>query len=115
MPHIILQYTDNIVLKQNFNQLFLKIHTALSVSVGINPNNCKSRAIKLTDYFIGDGDKSNAFAHLELRIFEGRAKDLKQKTGNEVLILLKNHYPENLDIQFTVEIIEMNPDLYFKL
>ena len=115
MPHIILQYTDNIVLKQNFNQLFSKIHTALSGIAGINPKNCKSRAIKLANYFIGDGDKSKAFAHLEIRIFEGRAKDIKQKIGNEVLILLKNHYPENLDIQFTVEIIEMNPELYFKL
>ena len=117
MPQIILQYTDNIIQKKDFIHLFSKIHTALSGSAGINPENCKSRAIKLTDYFIGDGDKSNAFVHLELRIFQGRTEDIKQHIGNEVLKLLQKYFddiPENLDIQYTIEIIEMNPELYFK-
>ena len=117
MPHIILQYTNNISSKKDFNSLFLGIHTLLLKKAGINPENCKSRAIKLTDYYIGKGDKPNAFVHLEIRIFQGRSLEIKQEIGNEVLKLLKNHFddiPENMDIQYTIEIIEMNPELYFK-
>jgi len=117
MPHITLQYTDNISPQNEFNHLFSEIHTLLSDNAGINPNNCKSRAIKLTNYYIGDGNKSNAFVHLELRIFQGRTEVITQQIGNEILKLLQKHFDdrlENLNIQYTIEIIEMNPELYFK-
>jgi 5-carboxymethyl-2-hydroxymuconate isomerase len=117
MPHITLQYTNNISNKKNFNRLFAGIHTVLSKRAEIDPRNCKSRAIKLTDYFIGEGEKSNAFVHLELRIFQGRNSEIKQQIGKEILKLLKTHFKENsenLKIQFTVEIIEMDGELYFK-
>ena len=118
MPHIILEYTDNISIKKDFNQLFAGIHTVLSEKAGIDPGNCKSRAIKLTDYFIGEGEKPNAFVHLEIRIFQGRNLEIKQQIGNEILKLLRNYFnenSENLNIQITVEIIEMDGKLYFKV
>ncbi|NOX47934.1 MAG: 5-carboxymethyl-2-hydroxymuconate isomerase [Chlorobi bacterium] len=114
MPHIILQYTDNIKKGRNFNPLFSEIHSLLSNKAGIDPINCKSRAIKLTDFFIGEGDKPNAFVHLEIRIFQGRTPVIKQGIGNEILKMLKNHFQENLNIQFTIEIVEMDKELYFK-
>ncbi len=117
MPHIILQYTDNIKRGRSFNPLFSEIHSLLSNKAGIDPITCKSRAIRLAEYFIGEGDKRSAFVHLEIRIFQGRAPEVKQGIGNEALKLVQNHFqdnPEKTSIQFTVEIIEMDRELYFK-
>ncbi len=70
MPQITLQFTDNIKALPNFNFLFAEVHQTLNNIAGIKIENCKSRAIKLEKYYIGDGTNSQGFVHLEVKILE---------------------------------------------
>ena len=117
MPHLTLEYTDNITQSINFKQVFSDLHRIMEETGGININNCKSRAVKLENYFIAGGEEDKAFVHLEIRFLEGRTTELKQVIGGKILEKLKEHYSksiEDLDIQITVEIKDILRDLYFK-
>jgi len=80
MPQITLQYTANVDQEVNSMDLFSKVHQILSNAGGIKVENCKSRAFKLEDYYIGQGGSNNAFVHLDLAFLEGRSIVLKKRS-----------------------------------
>ena len=117
MPQITLEYTSNITQEFKFDFIFSEIHRIVSKTGGINIKNCKSRANKQQNYFIGQGESNNAFIHLEIRFLEGRSDLLKQDIGNKVLIFLKDYFKSSLtgfDLQITVEITDIQKKTYFK-
>lgn len=117
MPQITLQYTDNVKQSAAFSELFAKIHLIVSEVGGIRVDNCKSRAIRLEDYFVAAGDAQRGFVHLDLAILEGRPDPTKRELGRRSLDILKRNYEsvnEALDLQITVEIRDMRRDTYFK-
>jgi len=117
MPQIKLEYTDNIPDKINFEDTFSKIHHLLHDIAGIAIHNCKSRAVKLDKYYIGDGISKSKFVHLEIALLEGRTKEIKQRIAEEILqILKKNYLTKRLidDLQVTVEIKDIKKEFYFK-
>lgn len=117
MPQIKLEYTDNVELVKDISKVFSEIHLVLNQTAGIKLENCKSRAVQLADYYIGEGGTDQAFVHLEVRILEGRSVDLKKQTGNTLLEILKTSYSFDINpigLQITVEIIDIIKDFYFK-
>lgn len=117
MPQIKLEYTDNVKLENKIGKVFSEIHLVLNQTTGVKIDNCKSRAVCLSDYYIGNGEINQAFVHLEVRILEGRTPELKKETGRILLEILNNSFSfhENPDgLQITIEIIDMNKDMYFK-
>jgi len=116
MPQITLEYTDNIQIGFGFKDLFHQIHQILHEKAGISMGNCKSRALCLTDYLVGDGTGDNAFVHLSICIFEGRQQELKTDIGNALLRLLQQYFisEKASGMQITVEIQEIVKQSYFK-
>lgn len=118
MPQIKLEYTSNITHDINFEELFSEIHRVLS-DVGNNDiNSCKSRAIKVDDYFIGNCEIENAFVHLEIKMLEGRDEELKRKIGWESMKILEDFYYQcftEFRFQITTEIIDIVKSNYFKI
>ncbi len=117
MPQITLQYTTNIDQSINIKDLFIKIHRILANVGGIKIENCKSRAIKIEDYYIGQGESSNAFVHVNVAFLEGRPLELKKDIGGQLLGLLKKYYTSSIaefNLQITVEIRDIMKELYFK-
>ncbi|HEY4552805.1 MAG TPA: 5-carboxymethyl-2-hydroxymuconate isomerase, partial [Bacillaceae bacterium] len=56
MPHIIVEYTDNIKKEARIASLLEKINRSLLENDGLFPiGGIRSRAIELNDYFIADG------------------------------------------------------------
>ncbi len=117
MPQITLQYTANINQKINYKAMFAEIHGILSDIGKINIGNCKSRAVKLDEYYIAQGEKDNAFIHLEVKFMEGRPDELKQDLGRQILDVLIKFYGKSIDkcsLQVTVEILDLKRNSYFK-
>ena len=113
-----LEYTDNVDQEVNFAHLFSRLHRVLSDVGGLRIENCKSRAIKLDQYYIGQDEADNAFVHVELRFLEGRSLELKQQIGRQILSILKKYYRPTLakqNLQITVEIKDIERQLYFKI
>ncbi len=117
MPQLTLDYSNNITQYIEFQALFSQLHQVLNEVGNIIIENCKSRAIKRDEYFIGTGKIENAFIHLEIRFIEGRSGELKQKIGEACLQILENHLEisiRNLKLQITVEIVDIPKSSYFK-
>ena len=117
MPHITLQYTNNVKESTSFEKLFHIIHQALHHIAGIKIENCKSKAVKLEDYYVGNGSGKPGFIHVEVKFMEGRSMDIKSKIGEHILNIVKNHFQshiKNPDFQLTVELLDIKKTSYFK-
>ena len=117
MPQITLEYTANIIQEIQARELFSNIHHMLEEVGVIRIENCKSRAIRLDDYYIANGKIESAFIHLEIRFIEGRSPDMKAEIGQQSLAFLETYFTESilsLDLQITVEINDIHKHGYFK-
>ncbi|MBT3392364.1 MAG: 5-carboxymethyl-2-hydroxymuconate Delta-isomerase [Chloroflexi bacterium] len=117
MPHLILEYTNNISQAIDTQKIFAPLHQIIAETAGIRIENCKSRAILLNDYYIADGTPLQAFAHLSVRFLEGRSSEIRQSIGQQCLQILRGYFgdaPKELDLQLTVEIGDIQRQSYFK-
>jgi len=117
MPQLTFQYTANIDRDVNFKNIFSTLHEILANTGGIKIDNCKSRAIKLDNYYIGRGESNNAFIHLDVRFLAGRSVELKKEIGRQILDFLKDIYAPSMakyNLQITVEIGDIAGEFYFK-
>lgn len=117
MPQISLEYTDNLTQEINTAKIFRNIHQVLGEVAGIPLANCKSRANRLNDFYIADGDSKNAFIHLEVRFIEGRSAEIRSEIGEQCLEQLQAYFAESVssqNLQITVEIHDIHKPSYFK-
>ena len=117
MPHLTLEYTANIKQEIDCATLFSGLHKIITKIGGINIENCKSRAIRLDNYYIGQSNESNAFVHLEISLMQGKSTELQQAIGIQCLNLLKEYFAPSLSklaLQITVDITEIYRSAYYK-
>ncbi len=117
MPHLSLEYTENLTQPIVAGQLFGKLHLVLADVGGVNVDNCKSRAVPRSCFFVGRGAPNSAFVHLDLRLLEGRPAELKTQIGDQCLAILESYFVPSaaaFDLQITVEIRDMARQAYFK-
>lgn len=116
MPHLVLEYSNNITSIDRLNPLFDKLHQLLANELPTQLSSCKSRCIAHPLFFIGDQDDTNAFVHLTIKILSGRAESKKSSLGKKILSLLSDFFmtePSNLKINLSVEIMDLDKN-YFK-
>ena len=108
MPHLTLEYTDNI----NFEvqPLLARLHRELVATGAINLKGIKSRAIRHSEYRIADGDPNYAFVHVNLLIREGRPLEIQKEAAQRVMAVLKEAFGylfEDGYLSLSVDIKEM--------
>jgi len=112
MPHIIVEYTDNIKSEANIPALLEKINNVLIGRSDIYPiGGIRSRAIELHDYRVADGTEDDAFVHTVLKIGAGRSEEVKQTTCNEMFEAIKEHFAELFNKRYlalSMELVEFN-------
>ena len=115
MPHLQLEYTKNIQTIINpvlFEQLFSILNKLADISI----DNCKSRSIQINDYQIGSGNNKIGFVHLEIKILEGRKKEIRNQIGRESMEIIRSYFKEyttKCKMQYSIEILEMKKEDYF--
>ncbi|MCL4297044.1 MAG: 5-carboxymethyl-2-hydroxymuconate Delta-isomerase [Anaerolineae bacterium] len=108
MPHLTLEYTDN--LDFDVQRLLARLHDELVATGAVNLKGIKSRAIRHTEYRIADGDEGYAFVHVNLLIREGRPLEIQQDSTRRVMALLKDTFGyrfENGYLSLSVDLKEM--------
>jgi 5-carboxymethyl-2-hydroxymuconate isomerase len=108
MPHLTLEYTDNIDV--DVQPLLARLHEELVATGAINLKGIKSRAIKHTQYRIADGNPDYAFVHVGLLIREGRPIEVQQEATRRVMKVLKETFEdlfEERKLSLTVDLKEM--------
>jgi len=108
MPHLTLEYSDNI--EVDVQPLLARLHEEVVATGAINLKGIKSRAIKHTQYRLADGDPDYAFVHVGLLIREGRPIEVQKEATQRVMKVLKEtfgHLFEKRKLSLTVDLKEM--------
>jgi 5-carboxymethyl-2-hydroxymuconate isomerase len=108
MPHLTLEYTDN--LDFEVQPLLARLHEEVVATGAINLKGIKSRAIPHTQYRIADGDPQYAFVHVGLLIREGRPVEIQKDATHRVMAVLKDVFRqrfENGHLSLSVDLKEM--------
>lgn len=109
MPHIIVEYTDNIKKEARIASLLEKINRSLLENDGLFPiGGIRSRAIELNDYFIADGTGDDAFVHVTLKIGSGRAEEAKKAACDKLFDVMKEHFSD----LFSKRYLALSMELY---
>jgi len=118
MPHIVIEYSDNVVDKVDSKALMQKIHERLYQTELFDINDIKSRIIVHSDYYIGDGSEKRGFVTLTLSILSGRSKETKKMLSVICLKVLKEEFSNSLAkllFSITVQVKELDKDSYGKI
>ncbi|MCS6808419.1 MAG: 5-carboxymethyl-2-hydroxymuconate Delta-isomerase [Bacteroidota bacterium] len=118
MPHIILEYSTNIVEKPDFASLFRSIHDAMMKFGVFHRDDLKSRAYACDTYFIADGKPHHAFVHAEIGILSGRSAEMRDELSNDIIDILRTAFQDSLHERHcivSVEIRELDRETYRKV
>ncbi|ELX8380760.1 5-carboxymethyl-2-hydroxymuconate Delta-isomerase [Providencia vermicola] len=117
MPHFIAECTDNIRDQANLPELFAKVNSALA-GTGIFPlGGIRSRAIWLDTWQMADGQHDYAFVHMTLKIGAGRSLEDREKTGQMLFSLIKEHFAQLMNERYlalSLTMEELDPVLNYK-
>lgn len=108
MPQLTLEYTDN--LEFDVQSILARLHTELAATGAINLKGLKSRAVRLSEYRIADGNPQYAFVHVNLLIREGRPLEIQKDASQRVMKVLEETFGgcfENGYLSLSVDIKEM--------
>ncbi len=93
MPHLVIEYTANIAADADIPGLLRKANAALIAQGDVIPiGGVRSRAIRLTEYRVADGEADYAFVHATLKMGAGRSAETRKKLGDELFAVIKAHF-----------------------
>ncbi|WP_217589385.1 5-carboxymethyl-2-hydroxymuconate Delta-isomerase [Lentibacillus saliphilus] len=94
MPHIIVEYTDNLKADGHIPELLKKINAALIHEGNVFPTGgIRSRAIELRDYEIADGQgQDDAFVHVTIKMGAGRPDHVKKAVCDNLFKEIEQHF-----------------------
>jgi len=95
MPHIVIEYTANLASVARLPILLKTVNEVLIAQGGVFPTGgIRSRAIRLDDYRMADGEADDAFVHVTLKIGSGRSEAVKKQTCDALFEAIKAHFAE---------------------
>jgi 5-carboxymethyl-2-hydroxymuconate isomerase len=112
MPHLTLEYSDNIEFE--VQPLLKRLHEELAATGAINLKGLKSRALRRTQYRIADGYEGYAFVHLNILLRGGRDIETRQEIARRAMAVLEDtfgHYFDGGYFSLSVDMKEMEPGL----
>ena len=113
MPHIKLEYTENVQWKNPIQDIFSKLQTVLIQHARVKPQNCKSRATELKVFFCTGKNHPGGFIHIEISLLSGRSETVKTKIGTECTQIICEFLEDVTQAQVSVEIRDMDKNNYF--
>lgn len=119
MPHLTLEYTDNL---NDFDapRALLAVNGALAASGLFADADIKSRAHRLSDYRIGTAEAERAFVHIRIALLGGRSEAQRKALADATLGALQEAMGKALErkqgreIQLSVETVDIDPASYAK-
>lgn len=93
MAHLIFEYTDNLPRGQaDIPGLLRKANHVLLEQGLFPPGGIRSRAVRLEDYCVAEGDHDDAFVHATVKIGAGRDPEAVRRTAAALFDMMKDHF-----------------------
>lgn len=108
MPHLTVEYTDNI--QFDVQALLARLINAMVATGAVNLKGVKSRVICYDNYRIADGYQGYGFVHLNILVKEGRSVATQQEMTQRTMKVLEDtfqRYFEDNYISLSVDLKEM--------
>ncbi|MCX4428160.1 hypothetical protein ACIQWL_11965 [Streptomyces mirabilis] len=96
MPHLVLEYSGNVRDRTDPAALFGKLHIELASVGGFRVQDFKSRAVRMDQYFIGDGTREQSFVNLDVRTFGGKSPEARTAVSEAALTVLADAFEATL-------------------
>lgn len=113
MPHIIIEYSENVAAQHNIQALVDHLHAA-ALDHGLPTlDSLRTRAVAREHYRIADGDPHHAFVAITARIGPGRSAEVKMGFLETLIDRAEQTMERDrstLAIAFSAEIQEIDPD-----
>ncbi|TJZ73836.1 5-carboxymethyl-2-hydroxymuconate Delta-isomerase [Chitiniphilus eburneus] len=115
MPHLTVEYTDNLPTLTPLPLLQALNHTLAATGL-FNEIDIKSRARVLDAYVVGTAGGERAFVHARLAVLAGRPESERIKLGQRLLAVLQDRIeaPAGTHLQCCAEVIEIERESYAK-
>ena len=110
MPHIIIEYAEQLASEAEIETILRVVHQATVDSGLFQANHIKTRAYPFRQFSNAGG--RNPYIHVQARIKSGRDAENKKQLGEAILAGLSS-LNSNASVM-TVEIIDMDRDSYAK-
>jgi 5-carboxymethyl-2-hydroxymuconate isomerase len=111
MPHIIVEYSDNLALE--VEKLASELHQTLCQQPTVIAAAVKTRIVPVQACIIGDNRKIGKMLHICLKLLPGRSDDLR-KTMAQALFDAVGAIVKDPNISITVETVEIHAMSYIK-
>ena len=112
MPHLIYEYTDNLLPDADIAALLRKSNQVLIDQGGVFPTGAiRSRAICLSEYCVADATVDDAFVHAVLKMGAGRSEEARKKAGDDLFKMICEHFAPifaRRSLALSLEIIEFS-------
>ncbi|HEX5062849.1 MAG TPA: hypothetical protein VFV99_25925 [Kofleriaceae bacterium] len=109
-----MEYSANLADAADLQRLLMSFHEALA-RIGVEIEDCKSRAYRCDVYRVGGGARTRGFVHVTLAVLDHRPPEAQREAGELLLGILQRSVVSDLDCDFTVEVRPMRTDGYFKV
>ncbi len=117
MPHIVVEYSDNLRERVDVAALIGCVHDA-ALTTGVFPlGGTRTRGSVRFDYKIADGDPRYGFIHIVMRIGQGRDQATKSAAAETVFQTASaflDHAFETAPLALSLEMQEIDSSLSFK-
>lgn len=116
MPHVIIEYTDNLAEETDIGVLLKNVNTTLLTHEDVIPiGGLRTRAIVLHDYCVADGTEDDAFVHVTIKLGAGRSEETIKKVCDDLFETIKKHFApifEQRYLALSMEIFEFTRATY---
>ncbi|WP_343591244.1 5-carboxymethyl-2-hydroxymuconate Delta-isomerase [Paracidovorax wautersii] len=116
MPHLTIEYTDNLA---GFPEA--EVLQAVNAAVASHPQipeeaDLKTRLVRVSRFEIGTAPANRAFIHAQLRLLSGRSPEVKKELTTRIADVLRrlSPRPEGVMVQLSAEVVDMDRPSYAK-
>jgi len=115
MPHLILEYSANLLPAFEPKQALHRMNTVLLASGEFVPDHIKSRALRVDDFLVGD-EAPGGFLHASLHLLSGRDDRTKLRLTEGLVAALRSCVTPAIQqrVQITAEACDMDRSSYSK-
>ncbi|HZF86296.1 MAG TPA: 5-carboxymethyl-2-hydroxymuconate Delta-isomerase [Burkholderiaceae bacterium] len=116
MPHLVIEHSANLG-PLPVADLLAALNRSVTDSPAITDEaDLKTRVLAQGTFRIGNQAEGRAFVHAQLRLMAGRTPEAKRDLAERIAAALRGAVPRpaGLEVQLSVEIVDMDRDSYVK-
>ena len=117
MPHLTLEYSDNLPGPVDFEALLARLHATLAEAGSAPLAQIKSRAVPCRIFRVGAGSAESVFVHLTVALLAGRDLERRRAIAERLLAVLRETFAcvwAERPCDLTVDVREMERETYAK-